>query len=164
MLSPGFQTLGTEKVRPEWIDHNGHMNVAYYVLAFDEALTGFIYDIGIDKSYRQTQKKSVFVLEAHVTYLQEVHEGAPLDISIRLLDFDEKRLHLFLQMHHGDKKFLAATSEQMVLSIDMNGPKATPLPAEAIAKLQKLHADQKSFDWPAQAKANIGIRRRREPA
>ena len=25
----------TLTVLPEWIDHNGHMNVAYYVLAFD---------------------------------------------------------------------------------------------------------------------------------
>ncbi len=24
-------------VKPEWIDHNGHMNVAFFVLAFDEA-------------------------------------------------------------------------------------------------------------------------------
>ena len=31
-----------KKVLPEWIDYNGHMNVAYYTLAFDDALDDFL--------------------------------------------------------------------------------------------------------------------------
>ena len=32
-------------VLAEWIDYNGHMNVAYYTLAFDKALDFFFEDV-----------------------------------------------------------------------------------------------------------------------
>ncbi len=160
MLSPGFRHLASVTVKPEWIDHNGHMNVAYYVLAFDEALTDFIYEIGINPEYRKTMQKTVFVLETHVCYIQEVHEGAPIDISIRVLDYDNKRLHLFLEMYHAEDGFLSATSEQMILSVDRTGPKATDFPPATLEDVDRYYTDQKSHDWPVQAKASIAIRRK----
>ncbi len=35
MGEPAPLELRQGRVRPEWLDYNGHMNVAYYVLAFD---------------------------------------------------------------------------------------------------------------------------------
>ena len=36
-----FQS-NVQNVKKEWIDYNGHMNVAYYTLAFDNSLDDFL--------------------------------------------------------------------------------------------------------------------------
>ncbi len=70
--------LHHETVRPEWIDYNGHMNVAYYVLAFDLATDSFFDFLGLDEAYRETSGNSTFAVEAHITYQRELAEGDPL--------------------------------------------------------------------------------------
>ncbi|GIS88964.1 MAG: hypothetical protein CM1200mP18_16740 [Gammaproteobacteria bacterium] len=67
-----------QKVLPEWIDFNGHMNVAFYVKAFDhgvDGLTDYV-DIGPQKVLR-ARGTSTFTLEMHINYLQELHLGDP---------------------------------------------------------------------------------------
>jgi len=65
-------------VRPEWIDHNRHMNMGYYVVVFDLATDEFMHWIGLDAEYRRAHASTTFCLEAHVTYHREVREGDPL--------------------------------------------------------------------------------------
>lgn len=84
--------LHTESVRTEWIDYNGHMNVAYYVLAFDHATDAFLDYLGMDEHYRDERRCSVFTAEAHVTYDREVRLGDPLRFTTQLLDWDAKRV------------------------------------------------------------------------
>lgn len=147
-------------VLPDWIDYNRHMNVAYYVLVFDNALDVFLDDIGLTREYRDGANCTVYVLETHVTYLQEVHEGDPLEMSLRVLDCDEKRMHLFLEMRHRDKGFLAATSEQMILHIDQAGPKACAMPPAIQSALRQNKTLYEDIPVPVQAGATVGIRRR----
>ncbi len=150
-----------QTVLPEWIDHNKHMNVAYYVLVFDLSLDAFLDEIGLTRKYRESANCTVYVLETHVTYIQEVHEGDPLEIYVRVLDCDEKRMHLFLEMRHRDKGFLAATSEQMIMHLSTeDGPKAAPMP-EFLQSCLQGHKDQfADAPLPSQAGAVIGIRRK----
>ena len=111
--------LHRDKVRPEWIDYNGHMNVAYYVLAFDYATDAFFDFLGLDEGYRERSGNSTFAVEAHLTYQREVAEGDPLRFTTQLLGFDHKRLHFLHHMYHADEGFLAATSEWLSLHIDL---------------------------------------------
>ncbi|MEK9723750.1 MAG: thioesterase family protein, partial [Rhodospirillaceae bacterium] len=83
--------LHRETVRPDWVDYNGHMNVAYYVLVFDHATDVLLDHIGLDAAHRTATGNSVFVAEAHVTYDQEVMEGAALRVTTQVLDTDAKR-------------------------------------------------------------------------
>ncbi len=85
-------------VAPEWIDYNGHMNVAYYVLAFDRATDRLFDYLGIGEAYRRATRHSIFALEAHVTYERELREGDEFEIATQLIDADRKRLHLFHAM------------------------------------------------------------------
>ncbi|MDF2365980.1 thioesterase family protein, partial [Sneathiella sp.] len=110
MNETSMTLIHEQPVLPEWIDHNNHMNVAYYVLIFDHSLDEFLDEIGLTREYRMSENRTVYVLETHVTYIQEVHEGDALEMYVRVLDCDEKRMHLFLEMRHRDKGFLAATS------------------------------------------------------
>src|SRR5215469_14576417 len=77
-------------VAPEWIDYNGHMNVAYYVLAFDRATDLLLDHLGLGEAYRRATNRSLFVLEAHVTYARELRAGDRFEIETRLIDADRK--------------------------------------------------------------------------
>src|ERR1041384_1175258 len=80
-------------VLPEWIDWNGHMNVGFYVVAFDKATDTLCQQLGIGWEYTRDKIGMTFVLEAHVTYDREVKEGDGLRITTQILDQDAQRTH-----------------------------------------------------------------------
>lgn len=151
-----------ETVRAEWVDYNGHMNVAYYVLAFDHATDGLLDRIGLDEAARAASDGSVFVVEAHVTYDNEVMQGDKLLIETRVLDVDDKRMHVFHRMtlDGGDADTTIATNELMILYVDMAARRSAPMPLFVREALERLRDDQAHLPPPPQAGRSIGIRRR----
>lgn len=149
-------------VAPEWIDYNGHMNVAYHVLAFDRATDRLLDYLGLGEAYRQAAHHSVFALEAHVTYERELRAGDRFRVDSRIVDLDRKCLHLFhiLSKDTGDE--LSATMEAMALHVDLAGPCAGPMPDEALARAEALRVADSRLPVPAQLGRKIGIRRRVE--
>lgn len=148
------------RVEAAWIDHNQHMNMAYYSLVFDQSLDHLLAAIGIDDAYYQQTTFSTFILESHVTYLREVCQDDPLQMTFQLLDWDAKRLHLFATMRHAEDGYIAATSEQMSMHVDMSVRRATPFPPpiqDCIQALMKAHA---ALPWPPQVGHAIGIPRK----
>ena len=109
-------------VLPDWIDYNGHMNVAFYVLAFDQATDAFLDHIGLDHGYKNEANCTTFVVDMNVCYLGEVLEGDPLRFTTQLINSDEKRLHYFHRMYHAEKGYLAATNELMTVHISPREP------------------------------------------
>ena len=149
-----------ETVRPEWIDYNGHLSEAYYVLVFGFA-TDALYDhVGMGDAYRRRTKTSVYTVEAHITYLSEVGEGVPVEVATRVLDLDAKRARVFHAMHRGDDGTLLATIELMLLHVDTTGPRAAPFPEGAFARLRALYEAQVGQSVPTQAGRAIAIPRR----
>ena len=120
-------------VQPEWIDFNGHLNMAYYSVLMDNA-------------------------EFHICYLRELHEGASTYCTFQLLDFDEKRFHSFTQLWHEDG-WLAATGEALTLHIDQSGPRVAPMPADLMARLEAMKTAHASLPYPEQAGRKIGLKR-----
>ena len=149
-----------ESVCAEWVDYNGHMNVAYFVLVFDHATDTFLDHVGLDESYRAETNNSVFVVEAHVTYDQEVLEGASLRVTTQILDIDDKRLHLFHRMYAGESDDLLATNELMILHMDMDIRRSAPFPKKALAHFKRLNQEHEAIGRPVQSGRVIGIRRR----
>ena len=158
-LDPALE-LAPSRVRPEWIDYNGHMNVAYYVLAFDKALDNFADRIDIGAAYVKRTNQSIFTLEMHVHYRQEVLEGDPLRFTFQLLDADEKRMHYFIRMYHGEQGYLAATCEQIALHVDLGSRRTAPWPEEPWQALSELKARHAALPRPDEAGSVIGIRRK----
>ena len=109
-----------DRVRPEWTDHNRHLNVGYYVLVFDYATDEFLDYVGLTTAHREAQQVSTFCLEGHIIYQREVREGAPLRFTTQLLAFDEKRIHYIHKMYHQDEGYLAATNELMSLHVSQS--------------------------------------------
>jgi len=147
-------------VTPEWIDYNGHMNVAYYVLAFDKALDQVLDALGVGEMRVKSHKCGPFTLEAHVHYLQEVTEGNPLSMTFHLLDFAPNKMHYFMEMHHADRHYLAATMEQVSLYVDLNERRSTPYPTESLALIEAMAEAHAMLDHPPQVGSVMGLKRR----
>ncbi len=145
------------RVERAWIDYNGHMNMAYYNLVFDQALDRLFDELGIGVAYVQSGGGSCFTVEIHVSYLQEVAYDDPLRITYQLLDWDEKRLHLFGSMYHADEGYLSATSEQLSLHVDMASRRAGPFPPDVQRRIATLMHAHRHLPTPEQTGHVIGI-------
>lgn len=156
-MTDSLLRLHTENVRPEWIDYNGHMNVAYYVLAFDHATDRLLDHAGLGAAYVKAENRSVFVLEMHVTYEREVRQGDPLAFGTRILGVDAKRVHLMHAMHHGTEGWLAATNELVLMHVDLGTRRSCPLPDAARLLLEGIGAAQSALPMPPQVGRVIGL-------
>jgi len=148
------------KVLPAWIDWNGHMNVAYYVLAFDQAVDAVFDAMGLDAEERDGTGCTMFAAESHVIWKRELSEGEPFAITWQILDFDEKRLHSIYHMYHATEGYLAASSEWMQLSVNLGSRKSEPWRPKVLARLQGLYAPQSELPRPPEVGRVIGVPRR----
>lgn len=135
-------------VRPEWIDSNGHMNLAYYVVVFDLA-TDRLYDLlGIGNAYREATGNSCFTAETHTLYEREVRVGERLRVGTWLLGADTKRIHYFHEMFRLDSGERSAAQELMALHINMRVRRVAPFPADRQAVLAQAVRDHSPTDPP----------------
>ena len=152
-------SIASGRVLPEWIDFNGHMNVAYYVLAFDLGVDELWKQIGITREYIETEKCSTFAAEAHITYQRELKEDDPFIVNSQILAYDEKRIHQFQYMYHTEEKFLAATGEWMNLHVDLSSRRVTPFPETVLSALQEYTQSQGVLARPAEACRTMRVRK-----
>ena len=146
------------EILPEWTDANGHMNVAFYVLAFDRA-TDTLYDrLGIGWSYLERERRSLFTLAMNVDYVEEVFAGDCVRIVSRLIDHDHKRIHYFHEMRHEGRDYVAATNEILATHVDMATRKSAPFPADVQARLTQMKLEDATSP-PTQLGRKLGIRR-----
>ena len=148
--------LHRETVRPEWIDYNGHMNVAYYLLAFDHAADAFLDFVGLDAAYRERTGGTTFAAECHITYQREVRTGDPLRFTSQLLTHDAKRLRHISHMFHGTEGFLAATCEWLSLHVDARARRVVEMPREILGRLGAIQAAHDALPRPAEAGRAVG--------
>jgi acyl-CoA thioester hydrolase len=135
-------------VRPEWIDSNGHMNLAYYVVVFDLATDKLYANLGIGDAYREATGNSCFTAETHTVYQREVHLGERLHVHTWLLGVDSKRLHYFHELFHSDSGERSAMQELMALHIDMRVRRVAPFPDLQRDVLQQAVANHAPLQTP----------------
>lgn len=143
-----MQTHYEGEVLPEWIDHNGHMNLAYYVLAFDLATDNFFDGFGINQGYRDATGCSTFAGNVHVYYKQELHLGDAFTVTSKLLGFDEKRIRFFNQMFRADDGSEVALMESLSLHVDLTERRVCPMNEPLPTNLAAIQAEQGTFDVP----------------
>ena len=150
----------SERVSEDWIDYNGHLNMAYYNVIFDHSVDHFFDLLNIGADYAASGVGSCFTLEVHVHYVQELKLGDQVEVRLHLLDFDHKRLHFYQEMYHCDEGYLAATSEQMALHVDMTSRRSAPFPESVQIKIERFFAVHKQFPRSDRVGHTIGIPRR----
>jgi acyl-CoA thioester hydrolase len=138
------------EVLPQWIDYNGHMNLAYYTVLFDQA-TDILFDVlGLGLDYRRDRQLGTFVAETHNLYERELLVGAAVRIATQILGLDDKRLHVGHEMFALDGDHRCATQELMFLHVDLAARRVSPFPEDLYARVSeaaKAHADLPQPPW-----------------
>ncbi len=129
-------------VAPQWVDYNGHMSESCFLLAFGDSADAFFRYIGIDEDYR-AGGHSLFTVQTHLHHRHEADEGDALDLTLRVLDHDDKRVHVYHEMRRADDGTLLAAAEQMLVHVDTRAGRSSPMPAEVldhVRAVQQAHA------------------------
>ena len=137
--------ISTQKIKKEWTDYNGHMNVAYYVLIFDLNAAELLmnkFNMG-EKSAKETNK-STMVVESHITYNQELLEGDEVDLNLIYFNHDKKRLQYKFEMVHKTKNYLASTIEILALYVDLSKRKVTEFEDEKLKLMDNFILENSS--------------------
>ena len=112
--------LKSQKILNKWVDYNNHLNMAYYVLIFDEAWEVILEQFKMGSHSAETTNRSTMVVETNTQYISEVKENDEVDIMLTFFDHDKKRLHLKLEMIEKKTQKLSAKMEWISLYIDLN--------------------------------------------
>ncbi len=138
------------RVRPEWIDHNGHLNLAYYIVLFDEATDALWQAIGLGETYRDATGCGTFAVETHTLYKAELLEGDATTAHSFVLGADRKRLHIAHELRRDGDGAIAALQELMYLTVDLSTRRSVPWPEATMASLHAAclaHACLPRPDW-----------------
>lgn len=136
------------EIKPEWIDHNGHLNVAYFVLAFDFATDAVYEKWGIGAEYAKQNGCSVFTLGMNVDYLKELFSHDKVEIKTQLLDWDYKRIHYFHTMLDVATGETAATNECLGMNVKLNSKRSASFPVHVQQKLADVYEENASSKKP----------------
>ena len=124
--------IANQLIKKEWTDYNNHMNMAYYVLVFDQVWEIILEKFKMGENSAKTNNMSTMVVETHTTYNNEVKEGDEVEINLTFFDHDKKRLHFKMEMIEKSSRKLSATLEMLSLYIDLNKRKVSEFEEEKV--------------------------------
>lgn len=156
---PAPLELHRTTVSPTWVDYNGHMSESCYLLVFGDGADAFFRYVGVDEDYRAAGH-SLYTVETHLHHLREVAQGEPLRLTLRVLDCDDKRLHVFSEMVHDRSGDLLATAEQLLVHVDMRAQRSAPFPEWLAERLRAIREAHAILPVPESVGRLMGIRRR----
>ena len=147
------------EIKSDWIDYNGHLNMAYYNVLFDTCSDDAFETMGLGPAYAKERRLTIYTAEVHLCYVRELHLGDKVTVTYQLIDHDTKRLRAYQEIRHADG-WLAATSENLSLHIDMTGPKVAPFPHDVMVQVEAMAAAHAALPMPERAGRSIGIARK----
>ena len=148
-------------VAAEWVDYNGHMNDAAYALVFSRSVDALMDRVGLDAASRKASGRTLYTLQMMLHYFKEAREGEPLVVACHLLEHDDKRMRVWLEMRAGREGARLAGSEQLLLSVEQaaEGSRAAAWRAETKAALDALAKAHRGLEAPPQAGQGIALKR-----
>jgi acyl-CoA thioester hydrolase len=147
------------EIQKDWIDYNGHLNMAYYNVLFDRCADEAFELMGMGPNYAKERRLTCYTAEVHICYVRELHLDHKVRATLQIIDHDAKRIRFYQELQHVDG-WLAATSENLILHVDMAGPKVSPFPADVLARIEAMRAAHASLPTPERAGRSIGIARK----
>ena len=153
----------TMAIESQWIDYNGHFNMAYYGVLFDRAADQMFAQLGLGPDYVKTTNNSFFTLETHCSYLREMKSTDPVAVESQIFDHDHKRVHYVQQMKHGTEGWVTCILEVMVAHVDLTAHKTSNFPDDVKARIDAMAANHKAIPVPTLVGRKIGIPRKAAP-
>ncbi|HMO29453.1 thioesterase family protein [Enterovirga sp.] len=148
------------RVEPAWIDYNGHLNMAYYLVLFDRGIEEALALAGLGPDYAQTRGMSYFAAELHTVYRRELPVEEAVRVTVQIVDHDEKRIHAYLEIRQLAEGWVAATCEKLFLHVDMQDRKVVPFPADILANLAAMKRAHARLPRPAALGRSVGLKRK----
>ena len=148
---------GYSVVKPDWLDPNGHMNVAHYVSAFDDGSCPMFDDFGLGWDYTERGEASLFMVSSSIDFRRELLAGDPLEMITVLLGYDRRRIHIYQEMFHREQRHLAAQAEFVFMHIAFATRRASALPPTAVHRLEVIHAAHARLPRPRFVGRAIGL-------
>jgi len=136
--------LSSQKIIKDWIDYNGHMNVAYYLLVFDRYgadRLNTIFKMG-EESAKNTGM-STMIVENNIAYKRELKVDEEVDINLIYFNHDKKRLHYKFEMINKKDNSLSATFEALALYVNLKDRKVSEFEEEKISIMQNFIKENK---------------------
>lgn len=131
-----------------WIDPKGLVKPSFFNVLFERGLDEALRLLGQGGMMRREdaihgEERAAFIAsEAHVRYLQDLPGDAPVRVTVRLIDYDNVHIHVYLSLHHGTEGWLCATSEQILSHVDADLRRELPIPdpmLERVAGMKAVH-------------------------
>ncbi|MEA9978727.1 MULTISPECIES: thioesterase family protein [unclassified Pseudomonas] len=144
---PALTTYKTP-ILADWVDYNGHLRDAFYLLIFSYATDAFMEHLGLDSDNRETSGHSLFTLECHLNYLHEVKLGEEVEVRTQIVGHDRKRVHLYHSLHKPGSDDALAANEQMLLHVNLAGPRSAPFSESALSTLHAMTNEQQDLPTP----------------
>jgi len=140
--------LKSEKIIKEWVDYNNHLNMAYYILIFDQACEVILSKFKMGAESAKNEKRSTMVVETNTKYISEVEEGNEVDIMLTFFDHDKKRLHLKLEIIEKENKKISATIEWLSLYVNLETRKVIEFENKKIMIMDNfIEQNKNSFNY-----------------
>jgi len=148
-------------IAPEWIDYNGHLRDAYYGLILSYASDALMDAVGLDAAYRRATRATLYTLEQHMHFLHEVKQTDQLDVMVRVLAADHKRIHAAFDFYCARYTDPVALGEMMLLHVRQDAtPVSVPFPPNIQAALAALVASTSASPPPGPPSRRIELRAR----
>ena len=148
------------KVKKSWIDYNGHMNVAFYTVAFDNAIDEFLEKaVGIGPKFIESSKQGSYALQTQYRYLRELLRGDSFFVSIFVADFTLKRLHLMSQIICLPRQEISASCETIMVNVDLKKRQSCEYPKFAHDKISELYRASEALRHVTPIGQPIGLRK-----
>ncbi|MCY1209948.1 L-carnitine dehydrogenase [compost metagenome] len=154
---PTALTTYRTTILPDWVDYNGHLRDAFYLLIFSYATDALMDEIGLDEGGRAETGHTLFTLECHLNYLAEVKLGAEVEVRTQLLAHDAKRLHIHHGLYLSDGEELLAASEQMLMNVDAETSRSAAFALPVGEKVEAIAAAHCELPRPRHVGCVIGL-------
>jgi betainyl-CoA thioesterase len=150
----------------EWIDYNGHLRDAYYAVIVSLAIDALMDRVGLDEKYRQRTGGTLYTVEMHFHYLQEVKQSDIAEVDLRILGTDRKRIHAAFELRRAGQREVAATAEAMLLHVSQQDGKVsvTPFPDEVATTLAALRRSSETLEADGPLSRRMELRPSSRPA
>lgn len=146
-------------IAPEWIDYNGHLRDAYYGLVLSYACDALMDQVGLDAAYRRSTNCTLYTLEQHMHFLHEVKQADQLDVLVRVMGADRKRIHAAFDFYCARYPDPVALGEMMLLHVRQDAiPVSVPFPSDIQAALAALVASTSTVQAPGPPSRRIELR------
>ncbi|HUO95280.1 MAG TPA: thioesterase family protein [Steroidobacteraceae bacterium] len=154
-------TIHRSPVQPGWIDYNGHLRDAYYLVVLSEAIDALMDRLGIDAAYRARTRNTLYSLEMHMHWLQEVKAEETLQIDAVVLGCDQKRLHIGCDVKIARLPAPVATAEFVLLHVHQGDkPSAATFPPDVLAAIERLRVEADGSAWPGPRSRELALKKR----